>query len=123
MDVKDLKGKVEEELIMEGGGETTEDYSSADQHPINDVSQALEEEEEEEQAKPAAPVAMPAVGHTLEFPRKDTAYKKKESLPFDECYSNVWKNRPRNEARENAAKWLAFVLAGIAIGVTAFAMD
>jgi len=43
------------------------------------------------------PVAMPAVGHTLEFPRKDNAYKKKESLPFDEIYSNVWKNRPANE--------------------------
>jgi hypothetical protein len=77
----------------------------------------------EEPAKSAALVPMPAVGHTLEFPRKDTAYKKKESLPYDECYSNAWKNRPRNDRRERIAKWLAFVLAGFAIGVTAFCMD
>ena len=85
------------------------------------MSQSMEEEGEK--PKPAAPILMPAVGHTLEFPRKDTAYKKKESLPFDECYSNVWKNRPRNDGRERVAKWLAFVLAGIAIGITAFLMD
>lgn len=66
---------------------------------------------------------MPAIGHTLEFPRRDTAYKKKESLPYDECYSNVWKNRPRDESREKCKKWLVFALAGLAIGVTAFAMD
>ena len=118
MDVKDLKGKAEEELIMEGGAETTEDYSSADQAAANDGSGNIEEDE-----KPAAPIPMPAVGHTLDFPRKDTAYKKKESLPFDECYSNVWKNRPRNDGAERVAKWLAFVLAGIAIGITAFGMD
>lgn len=50
--------------------------------------------------KPGPPIPMPAIGHTLEFPRKDTAYKKKESIPFDECYSNVWKNRPRDEKGE-----------------------
>lgn len=66
---------------------------------------------------------MPAVGHTLEFPRADTAYKKKESLPFDEIYSNVWRNRPRDERKEKCLKWLVFALAGVAIGLTAFCMS
>lgn len=65
---------------------------------------------------------MPAVGYTLVFPRKDTAYKKKESLPYDEIYSNVWKQRPRNENNERIRKWVAFVIAGFIIGLTAFCM-
>lgn len=118
MDANDLKGKMEEELMMEGGADTTDDFGSVDQSASVDASQSMEEA-----PKPAAPIPMPAVGHTLEFPRKDTAYRKKESLPFDECYSNVWKNRPRNEEREKVARWLAFALAGLAIGITAFFMD
>ena len=77
------------------------------------------------EAKPQSggPVTMPSVGHTLVFPRTDTAYKKKESLPFDEMYSNVWKKRPRNEKNEKVRSWLAFVLAGLLIGLTAFCMS
>lgn len=81
------------------------------------------QEQEKEKKPTGTPIPMPAVGHTLEFPRRDTVYKKKESLPFDEFYSNVWKNRPRDDRKEKCLKWLVFAIAGVAIGVTAFLMD
>jgi len=36
-------------------------------------------------AADGAPKGMPAVGHTTNFPREDNLYRKKESLPYDEC--------------------------------------
>ena len=41
-------------------------------------------------------VAMSPIGHTTVFPRKDNIYEHKESIPFDETQSLVWKNRPKN---------------------------
>jgi hypothetical protein len=38
-----------------------------------------------------APVSMSYLGNTIEFPRKDNVYKKKEALPFDEYDSLVWR--------------------------------
>ena len=79
--------------------------------------------EAEEVKKAVVPTPMPAAGHTLEFPRRDNMYKKKESLPYDEVYSNVWKSRPRDYKGENCRKWLVFAMAGFLIGVTAFLMS
>ena len=39
---------------------------------------------------PPAPIPMAGKGKTMIFPRKDTIFKKKESLPFDEVSSLVW---------------------------------
>jgi hypothetical protein len=36
---------------------------------------------------------MPNSGNTTEYPRKDNVYKKKESIPYDEHRSVVWKNK------------------------------
>jgi len=33
---------------------------------------------------------MSPVGKTLNFPRRDNIYKKKESLPYDEVQSLIW---------------------------------
>ena len=49
-------------------------------------------------------------------------YKKKESLPFDECQTVVWKERDK-VPNEDFLAWLAFILAGFGIGFTAFCMD
>ena len=41
-----------------------------------------------------APKGMSALGHTTVFPREDNMYKSKESIPYDEEQSKVWKDRP-----------------------------
>lgn len=69
------------------------------------------------------PVPMSYIGHTLEFPRKDNVYKKKEALPFDEAHSLVWKRAFRNDWKENLKHWLVYMIAGAMIGITAFGMD
>jgi len=65
---------------------------------------------------------MSAVGHDTVFPRKDNVFKKKESLPFDEAQSIVWKER-EPIANEEILRWLGFIVAGMLIGFTAFCMD
>ena len=65
---------------------------------------------------------MSPIGHDTEFPRKDNAYKKKESLPFDEAQTVIWKERDI-APNEDFLAWLAFILAGFCIGFTAFCMD
>jgi hypothetical protein len=49
---------------------------------------------DKEPEKPVAPIPMAGKGKTMIFPRKDTIFKKKESLPFDETSSLVWVDRP-----------------------------
>jgi len=43
---------------------------------------------------------MNAIGKTCVFPRRDNIYKKKESLPYDEALTNVWRERPTLDTRE-----------------------
>ena len=68
------------------------------------------------------PKGMSSVGSTTVFPRVDNLYKKKESLPFDEAQTKIWKDRPSNETRESAKEWLAYSVMGLLIGTTAFFM-
>lgn len=70
-----------------------------------------------------APVAMSYMGHTLEFPRKDNQYKKKESIPYDEFHSQVWVRGSKNDWKENIKYWFVYMLGGVLIGITAFCMD
>jgi hypothetical protein len=65
---------------------------------------------------------MPAVGNTSAFPRADNLYKAKESIPFDECQSKVWRDRPTNETKEAIKEWGAYAMIGLLIGITAFLM-
>ena len=52
----------------------------------NDGQQMAPREESEVVRLPdGPPKGMPAVGHTTDFPRADNLYRKKESLPYDEC--------------------------------------
>ena len=65
---------------------------------------------------------MSPVGHTIEFPRKDNIYKGKESLPYDEAHSIIWKDRPVNERLEAFKEWAAYAFIGLMVGATAFVM-
>jgi hypothetical protein len=65
---------------------------------------------------------MSAVGHDTVFPRKDNVFKKKESLPFDEAQTIVWKER-KKENHEDFWRWMGFIVAGFFTGFTAFCMD
>jgi hypothetical protein len=38
---------------------------------------------------------MAAVGKTFIFPREDNIFKKKESIPYDEVQTQVWRERPK----------------------------
>ena len=75
-------------------------------------------EKEEDSGKP---VAMSAIGKTLSFPRKDNIYKGKESIPYDEIQTQVWRDRPRGN-NEKTRQWKAYMFLGIIIGTIAFAM-
>jgi chloride channel 7 len=68
------------------------------------------------------PIAMAGVGKTLIFPRKDTIFKKKESLPFDEIQSLVWIDRPFQKRKEQCLTWIAHLLVGFSVGTVAFLM-
>ena len=50
--------------------------------------------------KETGPKAMPPEGKTLVFPREDNLYKKKQSLPYDEVQTKVWRDRPTMRKRE-----------------------
>lgn len=65
---------------------------------------------------------MAGKGKTLIFPRNDTIFKKKESLPFDEIQSLVWVDRPFQNRREHVKTWFAHLLVGISVGTVAFLM-
>ena len=69
-------------------------------------------------------IGMPNSGHTTEFPRVDNMYKNKESIPFDEHESIVWKQRDHDDSTLDEFKlWVAHALCGLLIGVTTFFMD
>ena len=84
---------------------------------------AVDESEKSVSVKPSGPIPMGAVGRTLVFPRQDTVFKSKESLPFDEANSLVWIDRPFQKRREQTKAWLAHFLVGISVGTVAFLMQ
>ena len=65
---------------------------------------------------------MPAIGHTTEFPRSDNVYKKKESIPYDEAQSLVWKERPVEPFKESVKEFTIFVVMGLIVGTVSFIM-
>jgi H+/Cl- antiporter ClcA len=67
-------------------------------------------------------VAMPSLGHTSEFPRRDNAYRQKNSLPFDEIQTQIMKNRPRNRRREAITEWVLMAFIGFFTGIIGFIM-
>ena len=66
---------------------------------------------------------MHAIGKTCVFPRRDNMYRKKESLPYDESLTNVWRERPSLETREQFMMWIAYSLVGVGVGLVAFGME
>lgn len=76
-----------------------------------------------EATKVEAVVNMPAVGKTLIFPRDDNAYRKFQSIPYDEQQSNVWRERPSLEYKETIKAWMAHLLTGLLVGCVAFCMN
>ena len=64
--------------------------------------------------KKVAPKGMSALGHTTVFPREDNLYMSKESIPYDEEQSKVWKDRPvfKNEALK---EWMAYAVIGFLV--------
>lgn len=65
---------------------------------------------------------MPPEGKTLEFPREDNLYKKKQSLPYDEVQTKVWRDRPTMRKKEQAKEWLVYMLVGLISGSVAYCM-
>lgn len=68
---------------------------------------------------------MPNSGNTTEFPRKDNVYKKKESIPYDEHRSVVWKSKDDKPSKKSQEirSWFVHALIGALIGITTFVMD
>ena len=69
------------------------------------------------------PVSMSAVGKTLSFPRADNIFKHKESLPYDEVQTQVWRERPRRGGKDKTRQWRAYFYLGVLIGGVAFLMS
>lgn len=65
---------------------------------------------------------MPTLGHTTEFPRRDNVYRQKNSLPFDEAQTQIWKNRPVNRSVETIKEWIIMGLIGTIVGIIGFCM-
>ena len=65
---------------------------------------------------------MSAVGKTLEFPRVDNIYKTKQSIPYDEISTQVWRNRAAVRKSEHVKEWTVYVLIGVLTGSIAFLM-
>jgi len=59
-------------------------------------------------------------GYTNEFPRKDNLFTLKEAMPYDEIYTKVWAERPRNVACEEFKYWFAFVTMSVLVGICGF---
>jgi hypothetical protein len=72
--------------------------------------------------KAEKPVSMSSVGKTHMFPRTDNIYKKKESLPYDESQTKVWRDRPRIRKHEHMIEWKAYLFLGVIVGCIAFFM-
>ena len=68
------------------------------------------------------PAGMSAVGKTLVFPREDNIYKGKQSIPYDEIQTKVWRNRAAVRKAEHVREWTVYVLIGLLTGIVAFLM-
>ena len=105
-----------EDSTQKSGFEDLDSHSFLKQNE-KDVYSSIEEE-----AAPVKDIAMSPVGCTLQFPRVDNMYRKKESLPYDETKANIWKNRPRDVSMDEAKEWFAYSLIGLFVGTIAFGM-
>jgi len=74
-------------------------------------------------ASKKVPKAMPAVGKTLIFPREDNIFMHKESIPYDEIQTQVWRDRPKRRSPEHIREWAAYFMLGFAVGTVAFVMS
>lgn len=45
-----------------------------------------------------------------------------ESLPYDEVYSNIWRERPVLPS-EGFKTWVAYGMVGVVVGFTAFVLE
>lgn len=50
-----------------------------------------------EESEHEVPIAMIPKGFTNVFPREDNLFTLKEGMPYDEIYTKVWAERPRNK--------------------------
>lgn len=66
------------------------------------------------------PIPMIPKGFTDTFPREDNLYTLKEGMPYDEIYTKVWAERPRNILCEEFKYWFAFVTLGTLVGCVGF---
>jgi hypothetical protein len=67
------------------------------------------------------PRGMSSVGHTIQFPRKDNMFRHKESLPYDEFQSILWKDREVS-VREEIKEWMGNLCVGFLVGTIGFLM-
>ena len=65
---------------------------------------------------------MPAVGRTFDFPRADNIYEHKESNAYDEMYTQVWRDRPKERQKEHIRVWTVYILIGVLVGTIAYMM-
>jgi hypothetical protein len=72
--------------------------------------------------KDTGPKAKPPEGKTYIFPREDNMYKKKQSLPYDEVQTKVWRDRPKMAKMEQAKEWFVYMMVGFVSGTVAYAM-
>lgn len=70
----------------------------------------------------SGPKGMPPEGKTYIFPREDNLYKKKQSLPYDEVQTKVWRDRPSERKKEQGKEWLVYMLVGLVSGTVAYGM-
>jgi hypothetical protein len=65
---------------------------------------------------------MPAVGNEKNFPRKDNAFKAKESLSYEETLSAIYENREVGRFEKQIEIFCYFIM-GFLIALTAWVMD
>jgi len=94
----------------------------ADEHEAleAEAKQALNASGSDKGEEAEIPVAMIPKGYTDEFPRKDNLFTLKEAMPYDEIYTKVWAERPRNIACEEFKYWFAFATMGVLVGIVGF---
>jgi len=93
---------------------TTIKSKNSDNDPIKDRYSVREKVKD---------VAMPAIGRTLVFPREDNIYTHKESIPYDEIQTQVWRERPKRRSKEHVREWSVYIMLGIGIGFVGFIMS
>ena len=65
---------------------------------------------------------MPAAGRDKLFPRKDNAFKAKQSIGYNDSFSKVWQNRPINKWG-SSMEISCYLLIGVLIAFCALIMD